>query len=96
MLKLDSPYSSSEEFFSLRVNTAQNDVSIFHLNFRSIKKTFGSFKLFLSSLNFNFSVICFLETWLDEETLSTSRCLYELSKYKIIHQVRNHSKGGGF
>ena len=92
---MDTPYISSEEFPSLRINTEQNDFSIFHLNIRSIKKFFGNFKLFLSSLNFNFSVICFSETWLDGETLSTSRSLYELPNYKSIHQVRNYSKGGG-
>ena len=79
----------------MRINTEQNDFSIFHLNIRSIKIFFGNFKLFLSSLNFNFSVICFSETWLDEETLSTSRSLYELSVYKSIHQIRNYGKGGG-
>ena len=67
--KLDTPYISSEEFPSLRINTEQNDFSIFHLNIRSIKIFFGNFNLFLSSLNFNFSVICLSETWLDEETL---------------------------
>ena len=40
-------------------------------------------------------MICFSEAWLDEETLSTSRSLYELSVYKSIHQIRNYSKGGG-
>ena len=57
--KLDTPYISSEEFPSLGINTEQNDFSIFYLNIRSIKKNFGNFKLFLSSLNFTFSVICF-------------------------------------
>ena len=36
--KLDTPYISSEEFPSLRINTEQNDFSMFHLNIRSIKK----------------------------------------------------------
>ena len=40
-------------------------------------------------------MIRFSETWLDGETLSTSRSLYELPNYKSIHQVRNYSKGGG-
>ena len=52
-------------------------------------------KFFLSSLNFNFKVIYFSETGLDDYTLSTSRSLYELPDYKSIHQVRNYSKGGG-
>ena len=67
--KLDAPYISSEKFPSLRINTEQNEFSIFNLNARSIKRFFGIFKLFLSSLNFNFSVLCLLKTWLDEETI---------------------------
>ena len=34
----------------------------------------------------------FLETWLDDDTLSTSQSLFELPHYKSIHQVRNYSK----
>ena len=45
-------------------------------------------------MNFNFSVICFSETWLDDDTLSTSQSLFELPNYKSIHQVRNYNKGG--
>ena len=40
-------------------------------------------------------MICFSETWLNDDTLSTSRSLYKLPNYKSIHQVRNYSKGGG-
>ena len=46
-------------------------------------------------MNFYFNLICFLEAWLDSETLSTSCSLHELPNYKSIHQVRNYSKGGG-
>ena len=44
--KLDTPYISSEEFPSLRINTEQNDFSIFHLNIRSIKIFFWKFQAF--------------------------------------------------
>ena len=93
--KSDTPYISSEVFPSLRINTEQNDFSIFHLNIRSIKNFFGNFKLFSSSLIFNFSATCFSETWLDDDTLFTSRSLGKLPNYKSIHQVRNYSKEGG-
>ena len=88
-LRLDTPYISPEEFPSLRINTEQNGFFIFDLNIRSIKFFFGNFKLFLSSLNFNFNVINFSETLLDEETLFTYRSLYELPNYKDIHPDRN-------
>ena len=45
-------------------------------------------------MNINFSVICFSETWLDDDTLSTSRSLYELPNYKSIRQIRNYCKEG--
>ena len=88
-LRLDTPYISPEEFPSLRINPEQNGFFIFDLNIRSIKFFFGNFKLFLSSLNFNFNVINFSETLLDEETLFTYRSLYELPNYKDIHPDRN-------
>ena len=66
--------------------------SILHLNIRSLKKNFDSFKLFLSSLNFEFSIICFSETWLDDSALACES-LYKLLHYSSTHQLRGHSKG---
>ena len=45
-------------------------------------------------MNLKFSVIYFSETWLYDDTLSTSHYLYLLPYYKSILQVRNSSKGG--
>ena len=55
---------------------------------------FENFKTFLSNLSFDFSIICFSETWLDESSL-TSQSLYELPNYKRIHQIRIYGKGVG-
>ena len=92
---MDTPYISYEEHKNLNENVSADTLSILHLNIRSIKKNFENFKLFLSSLSFDFSIICFSETWLDESSL-TSQSLYELPHYKSIHQIRNYGKGGGF
>ena len=73
---LDNPYISHEEHKNLNVNGSADMLSILHLNIRSIKKNFENFKFFLSSLSFDFSIICFSETWLDESSL-TSQSLYE-------------------
>ena len=35
-----------------------------------------------------------METWLDDDTLSPSRFLYELPNYKSIRQIRNYCKEG--
>ena len=63
---IDTPYILPEEFESFSCKLNSKSISILHLNIRSLKKNFDSFKLFLSSLNFEFSIICFSETWLDD------------------------------
>ena len=65
--------------------------SILHLNIRSIKKNFENFKLFLSFLDFSFSVICFSETWFDD----LDNSVYDLPNYISKHQVRSDRRGGG-
>ena len=65
-----------------------------HHQTKSIKKNFENFKMFLNSINFTFSIICFSETWLDE-TNSTENSLYELPNYMSKHQVRSDRRGGG-
>ena len=49
--------------------------------------------MFLSNLNFSFSIICFSETWLNDSNVDNSN--YELPNYVSVHQIRNHYKGGG-
>ena len=65
-----------------------------HHQTKSIKKNFENFKMFLNSINFTFSIICFSETWLDE-TNSTENSLCELPNYMSKHQVRSDQRGGG-
>ena len=91
---LDTPYISHEEHKNLNENGSADTLSILHLNIRSIKKNFENFKLFLSSLSFDFSIICFSETWLHESSL-TSQSLDELPHYKSIYQIRNYGKRAG-
>ena len=64
-----------------------------HLNIRSINKNFENFKMFLSNLNFSFSIICLSETWLNDSNVDNSN--YELPNYVSVHQIRNHYKWGG-
>ena len=80
-------------FHQLLDNKNTTSVSILHLNIRSINKNFDSFELFLSSLNYCFSVICFSETWLNDRNVDNSN--YKLPNYSSIHQIRTHSRGGG-
>ena len=92
---LNTPYLFPEDFNSAYENESpSNYFSVLHLNIRSIKKNFENFKMFLNSINFTFSIICFSETWLDE-TNSTENSLYELPNYMSKHQVRSDRRGGG-
>ena len=89
------PYLFPEDFSSAYENeSSSNYFSILHFNIKSIKKNFENFKMFLNSINFTFSIICFSETWLDE-TNSTENSLYELPNYMSKHQVRSDRRGGG-
>ena len=90
---LDTPYLLPEEFHQLLDNKNTTSVSVLHLNIRSINKNFDNFKLFLSSLNYCFSIICFSETWLNDRNVDNSN--YKLPNCSSIHQIRTHSRGGG-
>ena len=48
--------------------------------------------MFLSKLNFIFSIICFSETWLNNSNVYNLK--YELTNYVSVHEIRNHDKGG--
>ena len=87
---LDTPLILPEEFQNFL--DISESLSILHLNIRSIKKNFGTFKNFLFILNYNFSIKFFSETWLDETNNENSN--YELPGYSGIHQIRNNCRGG--
>ena len=90
---LDTPYILTEEFQNFLDDDISENLSILHLNIRSIKKSFETLKKISSTVNYNFSIICFSETWLDETT--SENLNYELPVYYSIHQIRNNLKGGG-
>ena len=58
---LYSPYILQEKFQKLIDSSSHDSFSILHLNVRSIKKNFDNFKLFFSTQDFSFRVICFSE-----------------------------------
>lgn len=53
-----------------------------------------NFKLFLTSINFTFGVICFSEIWLDDLKLS-GNASHELPNYTSKLEGRGNCKGGG-
>ena len=73
---------------------SSNNFSVVLIIIRSVNNNFQNFKLFLSFLNFTFSIICFSETCLDV-LIFTSTLLYELPNYVSKHHLRSDSIGGG-
>ena len=88
---LDTVYVLPEDFHDSLEKPITSYFSILHLNIRSIKKNFESFKTFLSSLDFTFSILCFSETWCDDLDNFT----YDLPNYTSSHQKRSDRKGWG-
>ena len=96
---LNTPYIIPEELQNVPGDDKDENVSVLHLNIRSIIKNFENFKMFLSNsdldlnLNLDFYHNCFSETWLNDSNVDNSN--YELPNYVSVHQMRNHYKGGG-
>lgn len=67
--------------------------SVLHLNVRSLPKNHERMLHFISSLNYEFSVIALTETWLTEQSKELG--LYELHSYNSTHFVRQSRSGGG-
>ena len=63
-------------------STKRNHLSLFHLNIKSLPKHYDELEIFLKSLEHNFSIVGFTETWLDEN----KHDLYDLPDYNCIHK----------
>ena len=88
---LDMVYVLPEDFHDFLAKPGTGYFSILHLNIRSIKKFFKSFKTYFSALDFTFSIICFSETWCDD----LDNFIYDLPSYTSSHQKRSDRKIGG-
>ena len=68
--------------------------SVLHLNIRSLKKNFEDFKELYKTLNLKFSMVCFSETWADDNKLENDS-LIQLPGYNVLHQIRKNRRSGG-
>ena len=73
---------------------SENTFSALHTNIRSINKNFEALREFYLKLDHIFSIICFSETWTNEENINKNST-FQLKKYNVIHQVRNSRRGVG-
>ena len=90
---INSEYYLEDSFnkFCERLSFDDNAFSLIHLNIRSIPKNMHEFELYLASLDINFTVLAFTETWFKDETC----LLYNLDGYSIESSHRAYRKGGG-
>ena len=67
------------------------NLSLFHLNVKSLPKHYDELEMYLDSSRFPISFIGLTETWLDE----CKENLYELPHYVSVTKSRNTKRGGG-
>ena len=63
------------------------------MNVRSLNKNFESLKEILTTIKFEFKVVCLTETWCTDD--SRNETLFNLENYTSISQVRKNGRGGG-
>lgn len=87
----ESKYYTPLEFNDTFKDNLDN-ISLLHINSRSLNRNFEYFENLLHSLNnFNFSVIGVSETWLHHD----SPQLFNLPNYTLIRADREGRRGGG-
>ena len=67
------------------------DLSIIHINCRSLNANFADLKILLETLDFSFDVIGLTETWLNESNAD----VFQLEGYDFYHKNRVTKHGGG-
>ena len=69
----------------------QNNLSIIHMNARSLSKNYDRINAFLSSLTLSPDIIAITETWLND----TNKYLYQFPGYHPYHITRTTRPHGG-
>lgn len=89
-----SPYLDTEKFTSFCIEK-KNDLTILSLNIHSLNAKFNEFQVLLRKLkenNFEFSVICLQETWINEQRDLSQ---FQLDGYDFVSQHYICSSHGG-
>ena len=68
-----------------------HDLSVFYHNICSLYPKQDAVQSYLSRLNFDMNVLCFVESWLNEST----RNLVNFNGCNDYHSLRDSKKGGG-
>ena len=98
---LDNIPSLNTEYFSpsdVKIGFSKfecsDTFSALHHNIRSLRKIFEDFQELYKTLNLKSSIVCFSETWADENKLENDY-LIQLPGYNVLHQIRKNDRGGG-
>ena len=92
--KLNSVSCNPDKLLNFDRSFLEDSFSIFHLNIRSVNKSFEKFKDFWNGHTNSFKVIVHRETWLENEN-ANKNSLYQIPNYTPIHFIRNGSHKGG-
>ena len=86
-------YYTEESFNSALQNEQVNsdELSLLHINIRSIRNKFDELSDYLASLKINFSIIELTETWLTENYAN----MFNISYYNLLTANRKSKSGGG-
>ena len=89
--KLNCDYYFEDKFRCQLDKTDESQLSLFHLNVKSISKHYDELEWYLNSLDFKFSFIGLSRTWLDDNKEE----FYDLKGYSSVNRYRKDKKGGG-
>ena len=68
--------------------------SVYHINIRSLNKTFDKLPEFLSIMKNKFDIIAISEMWCNGDNINRNS-LYQITNYTLIHQIRKTGNKGG-
>ena len=83
-------YCSPYHFENFKAKFQRPNISIIHVNIRSLRANFTKLKILLASLSHPFDIIIVTETWLTNDTCN----LFQLHNYNFISQNRERRGGG--
>ena len=77
--QIDSVFYAAEEAATILKKVNYKTFSVLHLNVRSLNKSFESLKELLTTIKFEFKVICLTETWCTD--YPRNKTLFNLENY---------------
>ena len=87
-------FSLSDAKIAFSKFESSDTFSVLHLNIRSLRKNFEDFKELYKTLNLKFSIVCFPETWADENKLENDY-LTQLPGCNVLLHIRTNRRDGG-